>query len=71
MAGKPGPFLCATFTGVYEVLPRFTRASNDLVKALSRRRTSLILGRPPRGLDFQRQYRPSPTRCYLTTASWC
>jgi hypothetical protein len=32
-------------------------------------RDCLVFGRPPRGLDFQRQYARKPARCQLVTVS--
>jgi hypothetical protein len=37
--------------------------------AVDLRRASVILGRPPRGRDFQRQYMRKPAQCQPTTVS--
>src|SRR5712672_407061 len=38
-----------------------------LISRISRRTSSGTVGRPPRGRDFQRQYKRKPARCHLIT----
>src|SRR5262245_27620404 len=45
--------------------PTFSSA----IRRMRERISSLTLGRPPRGLDRQRQYRRNPARCQPTTVS--
>ena len=68
-----GQWLRAEYNAADQPVPeRLSALPKELKVAVSRisaRRSASICGRPPRGRDFQRQYRRKPARCRRTRVS--